>query len=444
MAAIITKDTRVHNAKQFIEAVSEAANTTIYTFLGKPSSWAVEAAPDTPADNYRYQVDAWDNMTALKRVRPGDVTIAVKRNNWQTGTVYSQYTDLMDSSNLFDSNFAVLNSEYNVYKCLSNNFGVASTVEPLGTGSVSNNLIIHSQISQDGYIWKYMYSITVGEWAKFGTTSFVPAKINSTVQTNAANTKGIYAFSIVNTATPLSNDDYITIVGDGQGANAQILVSGGVITGVRINNYGNNYNVASVTTVGANLIPIIAPLKGHGYDAFDELGGVYSMVNTRLEQSDAIPVDGFKFRQVGLVKDPTLFGTTQIPSETSANIILYAYGNLKCTATTLTNPGFITAGNTLTGATTGANATIVSYTGNVINIIRTRTTSANLLANYRPFQAGEQVTIAGNPIGTLLASGFYGNATIQPKSGEVIYIDNRNVIARASDQVEDIHIVLEF
>lgn len=442
MAAIITKDTRIHNARQFVEAVGETANTAIYTFVGRPQAWANESAPDTPTDTYKAQVDIWDNMMALKRVRPGDVTSAIKRNNWTTGTVYYQYSDTIDSSNIFDSNFAVINSEYNVYKCLNNNLGTASTVEPTGTGAAANNLVIHSTTTQDGYVWKYMYSISTSDWAKFGTTSFIPVSVNSTVRTNAGNARGIFAFTLANAITSLSNNAYLAIEGNGTGANAQVTVSAGLVTGIIINNFGNNYSVANVTNVQGNIIPIIAPPDGHGYDPVDELGGVYAMVNTRLEQSDAIPVDGFKFRQVGLIKDPFLFNTTSIPTEAS-NIFHYAYSNITIDGS-VSNPGYITAGNVLRGGTSGANATIVSYSGNVINIVRTRNTSANLIANYASFVASETITVGGVSLGSLKSTNFFGNATIQPRSGEVIYIDNRNVIARASDQVEDIHIVLEF
>jgi len=449
MAAIITKDTRLHNARQFVEAVSETANTAIYTFVGKPSQWLVENAPETPIDTYKYQAEVWDNMMALKRVGAGDITHAILRNAWNTGTVYYQYDDTANSEVLFDSNMAVINSAFQVYKCLNNNSGIASTVEPLSTGLTGNNLIFHDRVTQDGYIWKYMYTIGTSDWAKFGTSTFIPVNNNATVTTNAANASGIYAFRIVNTATAAADGTYISIVGNGQNANAQVIVSGGTITGIKINNGGTGYTVANVTnaTLVGNIFPIVSPPDGHGYDAIDELGGVYAMVNTRLEQTDTkIPVTGFKFRQVGLLKDPFLFGTTVIPDSSSANIILTAFGNLKMVDTTLTNASYVTAGNVLTGQTSGANATIVGYTGNVINIIRTPTTSPNLQANYTEFSYGETVAVGTNTIGVVASAvlGGRGNATVRLRSGEVIYIDNRNVITRASDQVEDIHIVLEF
>jgi hypothetical protein len=449
MAAIITKDTRLHNARQFLEAVSETANTAIYTFVGKPSQWLVENAPETPLDTYKYQAEVHDNMMALKRVSAGDVTHAIPRNAWGSGTVYYQYNDTANAEVLFDSNIAVINSSYQVFKCLNNNTGTASTVEPSGTGLTGNNLIFHDTVTQDGYIWKYMYTIGTSDWAKFGTTTFIPVKNDATVTTNAANASGIYAFRIVNSATAAADGTYINIVGNGQNANAQVIVSAGTITGIKINDGGTGYTVANVTngTLVGNIFPIVTPPDGHGYDAIDELGGVYAMVNTRLEQTDtSIPVTGFKFRQVGLLKDPFLFGTTVIPTSTTANTILTAFGNLKMVDTTLTNSGFVTAGNVLTGQTSGANATIVGFTGNVINIIRTPTTSPNLQANYTEFSYGETVAVGTNTIGVVASAvlGGRGNATVRLRSGEVIYIDNRNVITRASDQVEDIHIVLEF
>ena len=447
MAAIITKDTRLHNARQFIEGVSETANTVIYMFLGKPTSWANESAPDTPLDTYRSQIDIWDNMEALKRVNESDVTHAIPRNPWNAGNVYFQYNDGVSASTLFDSTFAVVNSEYNVYKCLSNAEGNITINEPTGTGATGNNLIFNTGIGEDGYVWKYMYSISISDWAKFGTTSFIPVKNNATVTTDAANARGIYAFDIasanIGSALYADGTHSIVIHGDGTGASANIIVASGNISNVTIQSYGSNYTVATVANnLGtANVFPIVAPSDGHGYDAIDELGGVYTLVNVRFEQTDTlVPVTGFKFRQVGLIKDPYLWDTTKIPM--TGNALLKAYSNIEISGA-ITNSGSLVSGATLTGQTSGANATIVSYlgTGSVFNFIQARNSSPNVLANYTDFQVGETVSVGAFSIGTIAS---IGNATIQPRSGEVIYIDNRNVIARASDQVEDVFVVLEF
>lgn len=450
MAAIITKDTRLHNARQFVEAVGETANTAIYMFLGKPGSWGNEASPDTPLDTYRYQVDIWDNMEVMKRVTASDLTHVIPRNAWATGTKYSTYLDNINSSNLFDSNFVVINSEYNVYKCLSNGESNVSINQPLGTGRASDNLVLNNAIGQDGYVWKYMYNINTANWTKFGTSTYIPVIADSTVTTNSANARGIYSYRIVSAnigSALLSDGQYtLTVAGDGTGANANIIVSKGNISNVRItsfNSFGNNYTVANVTTSLGNAViePICSPVDGHGYDAVDELGGVYAMVNVRFEQTDNVPVSGFKFRQVGLLKDPFLYGTTKIPTETG-NSILKAYSNLTLTSAISAT---VNAGDTLTGVTSGANATVVSAdtSAGVINYVKHRNSSPNVKANYTAFSAGETVKIGSSVIGILTGSPF-GNATVALKSGEIIYVDNRNVITRASDQVEDIYIVLEF
>ena len=449
MAAIITKDTRVHNAKQFVEAVGETANTTLYTFIGKPTAWANESAPDTPTDTFKSQIDIWENMTALKKVSDGDISLVIPRNAWKTGNVYYQFNDSVASNTLFDAQMVVINSNYQVYKCLSNNYGGASSVEPQGTGFVANNIIKHDLISQDGYIWKYMYTITTPQWAKFGTSTFMPVSDDSTVTTNAANARGIYAYKLTNTSTSLSTGNhYLRIDGDGTGANANITVSSGVITALRVNDYGSAYSFANikVTTAGTSLgsaviDPICAPAEGHGNSSIEELGGVYAMINTRLEPTDApeIPVSGFKFRQVGLLKDPYLYGTTTIPSAPSTYTKLTAYSNV--TIGSIQNTGSLLAGATIRNSTNTANATVVSYSGSVINYIKTRNSSSNVAANYTPFTNGDVLYVDNAQIGTITAM---GNATVRLRSGEIIYIDNRNVITRASDQVEDLHIVLEF
>lgn len=438
MAAIITKDLRLHNAKQFKEAVSEAANTSLYVFIGKPAAWSNESSPDTPTDTYRAQVDIWDNMIALKRVQTGDIEHVIPRNAWATGTVYYQYNDVTDGANLYSANMVIMNSSYGVYKCLSNNFGASSTVEPTGTSSTVIS-------TSDGYLWKYMYTISTGDYTKFNTTSFIPVKTDDTVKANAANVRGIYTYRILNAGGGYSNG-YISVSGDGSTANANIVVNAsGNIIKVNALVYGNNYSVANVTALsgagtGGVVEPVISPPEGHGYDAVDELGGYYVMVNSRLEQSDTdIPVTGVKFRQIGLLKEPLLASTGNI----AYNSTLKAYKQLYLS--TVTNASVLTVGNTITGQSTGANATIINYDSatQTVNFVQTRDTSANIRANYTSFRvsSSENINVGGSAAG---AGNIKANADILKGSGEIMYIDNRTAITRASDQVESLYLVVEF
>ena len=107
-------------------------------------------------------------MIALKKVTNTDISHGLVRYNWTSGTVYDEYRDDYSSSNqtpsgannFFDGRGYIVTSDYKVYKCLKTNFnsgGVAqgSTTEP---STVSTTI---PQETGDGYIWKYMYSISV-------------------------------------------------------------------------------------------------------------------------------------------------------------------------------------------------------------------------------------------------------------------------------------------
>ena len=56
--------------------------------------------------------------------------------------------------------------------------------------------------------------------------------------------------------------------------------------------------------------------------------------------------------------------------------------------------------------------------------------------------ASETVTLINN--NTITFTSGYANPELQPDSGEIIYIENRKPIQRASDQTEDIKLIIEF
>ena len=92
------------------------------------------------------------------------------------------------ATRLYDSNFYVMNSDFNVYKCLYNGQsptyprGRPSLVEPTGT---STTVIETNDSSEYKYRWKYMYTIDADNILKFVTTEFIPVLENSLVQAAA-------------------------------------------------------------------------------------------------------------------------------------------------------------------------------------------------------------------------------------------------------------------
>jgi hypothetical protein len=77
-------------------------------------------------------------------------------------------------------------TEYNVWKCLFNNstdtINVNSTVAPSRVGSAAD---LNPVETGDGYVWKYMYTITKTQYEKFATSQYIPVIANNDVITGA-------------------------------------------------------------------------------------------------------------------------------------------------------------------------------------------------------------------------------------------------------------------
>ena len=128
MAAIITEKFRLNNAKQFVEDITQTSSGS-YTFIGRGHSWTDDSTPPTPVDSPNDEFDAYRNMVALKKISPSDVSHAIVRRDWTSGTTYDEYRHNYSASNtatggattLWDSLYYVVTDDYNVYKCLANN-----------------------------------------------------------------------------------------------------------------------------------------------------------------------------------------------------------------------------------------------------------------------------------------------------------------------------------
>ena len=120
-----------------------------------------------------------------RRLPSSDIAYALPRRNWSNNTVFDMYKDNISSSNtatsgasnLFDSSFYFVTSDFRVYKVLDNNGGAAfSGSEPTSEST--------SAFELGGYVLKYMYKISASQSAKYVTTDYIPVFDDSTV-TNA-------------------------------------------------------------------------------------------------------------------------------------------------------------------------------------------------------------------------------------------------------------------
>lgn len=181
---LITNYFRLNNAKQVRESITEPANTVYYVFVGKHTPFANgDSNLPTPTNSVEEVfVDSYQNMVFGKRVSQNDVRVMVPRYDWISNTVYTPYRSNTDLSNA--AFYAVTNaiSSYQVFKILDNNNGAPSTEKPLLADTGADDQYYSTS---DGYVWKYMYSITKTNFDKFATADFIPVYSDANVVANA-------------------------------------------------------------------------------------------------------------------------------------------------------------------------------------------------------------------------------------------------------------------
>ena len=110
-------------------------------------------------------------------------------------------------------------------------------------------------------------------------------------------------------------------------------------------------------------------------------------------------------------------------------------------------PGTFTADQVITGGTTAAKGLVVSWdsTNRVLKYIQTQWTGVETTGvdknKLTAFAAAEVVTGAGAATGTI---GSLTNPEIAYYSGSTIYVEDRAPISRATDQTENIKLIVEF
>src|SRR5210317_717692 len=487
MPAIITNKFRIHNQEQFVESFSEASANVYYMGIGRPQAWATstrgdsrtqyegtDTSPLTPVDSISQEFHTFDDLLAAKRVTSSDVSVVIPRRNWATGTVYDYYrhdyghyvtgstssvvTTDSGATALYDATFYVLNSNNNVYKCLDNNSGANSTVEPTGTST--------SVLSTaDGYKWKYMYSLSAAQQTNFLSTDFMAVATNATVA--AANTAGAIDIVKIKTAGSGGTDGThtgISIKGDGSGGVVSVTVASGVVTAVTVTAGGSGYTfgyirnadiVSAVATglSGAELDVIIPPKGGHGENAIEELGGYFVMLNTNFEAGETSNSGDFTtandFRRVALMRD--------IESASSAATATTLRGTK---AVLVTSPsGNFTVDEEINQATTGAVGKVVEWdsSNNILYYIQTRFNDEGLDSdgNLTAFSGtntitGQSSSVTATPssstttVDNISFTSGYNSGEIDADTGDVMYIENRSPITRASDQTENVKLIIEF
>ena len=490
MAAIITEKFRTHNAKQFIEDFSESGQSN-YIFIGRSHAWTDDTSPPAPANSQSEEIGAYEDMIALKKVSSTDISHGLVRYDWTSGTKYDEYrdnysasntTNVTGVSNFFDGRGYVITDEFKVYKCLKTGMSggstVASTVKPTSVDTAN------PQVTGDGYMWKFMYSVVASDVIKFVTNDFIPVKsigaksavagsgtnggFGSTATDdgsaqwdveNAAVDGAIYHYVVTAAGSGYSNGSTgsftvdVAVEGDGSGAVATLTFASGSLSSVAFkdtSSYGSGYKRASFPTLnsaisgisagsGATIHPVISPINGHGADPIEELGGNYAIVNSRLEFGEGsgdFPTDN-DFRRIGLIKNPVQSSDGTISSASS----MTATNQL-----TVADASSISVDDLLTDAAsesaTTAKVRVVSKTGNVLKTLPV----VNAGGEYVAFANSDEVfrNGAGTKSTDVTGSGVSASHPEMTRfTGQILYVENRGAVSRAADQIEDIKLIIE-
>ena len=461
--------------------------------------YATEDAPPAPIDNQIEKAAVYDDIIAAKRITSTFARLVAPRYNWSLSTnpKFDMYRPnysptpggggaigvqtALGSSALSGSKYYVMNSNYEVFKCLyngqtpANPTGINATYEPktsptAGQGTYANGLFTESAT---GYIWKYMYTLSTADVIAFLSSDFLPM---GTYAGPAAVDGAIHIAVIKDGGAnmPTSGTVYVPVDGDGTGAIVKITTSaGGAISSAEMYAAGTGYTYGNVRLVNGNIYTdtgvsnaatiaanasgaievIMSPEGGHGADLAAEFFAKRVMTNIRLtyaEGSGDFPVDN-DFRRIGIIQDPYNYGTTTVATAST----LRGTAALK-----LTGSGDYTVDEEITQTFTGGTAKgrVVSWdsTNGILKYFQSpdlHTHNGKVLAfdhatnnvtgatssTARPIDANQDTALAD-----ISFTDGKANPEIAPNSGDIVYIENRRQITRAADQIEDIKLVIEF
>ena len=278
------------------------------------------------------------------------------------------------------------------------------------------------------------------------------------------------------------------VVVNGDGSGALVYATGSNTSGIVdmfVANTGSGYHVANLAvtqtnatiTTAADFRPVLSPVGGHGYNMVEELFGFNVMLNVRLEgsESNTFTVSN-DFRKIGLVRDPvqsadaTQLYVSELADQTT---------RIKIGSTIASSADYYVADQQVIGSLSGATAFVVDYNNTadansagtlgsgsdpqvypelrVTEITRGGNSTAGFDGVPGSFQIGERImrVTAGDPNGVATdpvtaandatsSNVVFEKPDMKKYRGDILYVENRSPVSRASDQVEDIKLIVQF
>jgi hypothetical protein len=252
----------------------------------------------------------------------------------------------------------------------------------------------------------------------------------------------------------ITGDASISIVGDGQDAEATLTLVDGVVTGVIITNPGSGYSFAEISVVnaaegspgnGATFRAIISPYGGHGSNPQKELFAKSLSLTVSLANETSDTFLNNDFRQLGIIKNPRIFDSSDNFTSNTGNC---------CYVIAINNPEDVDYDDVIESDDGGRFIVVQKEDSNnngVVDRIHLlpiipKISGTSILTNLtQELSLGSPVPETFN-IGTVITPILV--AVLEPevdnRTGEIMYLDNRIKIIRTSDQVEKIRALINF
>jgi hypothetical protein len=163
-----------------------------YAFVAGPVP--VASVSNTTLDDYSSKfLNEWELLFG-KKLSNSNILPVMTYNQWISNTVYEMYDNTKD---LTGTNYYAITSptyeggSYNVFKCIYNNGGAPSTELP-------DQLQSESFTKSDGYIWRYITSISSQIFSRFSTDQYVPIISNPAISSAAYEYTGVEVVVVTN------------------------------------------------------------------------------------------------------------------------------------------------------------------------------------------------------------------------------------------------------
>lgn len=232
----------------------------------------------------------------------------------------------------------------------------------------------------------------------------------------------------------------VNISGNGSGAQAKAVVLANKIVKINMIAPGSGYSFASLSIAGgggsgAVAYPVLAPKNGHGSNPVKELGGFFVMLNVKLEYNEGLgdfPITN-DYRRLGIAANVL-----------DSSDVLATLSTMRATSK-LTVSGIVGTfqpdEQIVAAAPNSPTGVVVEFTdlgGGNGEIHYYQDSSTGFVA------FGPTMNITGGTSGATGTVDVAVGPEVKPRSGDIIYVEQRRPIMRAPDQLEDIKLIVEF